>query len=135
MNNIAEAVAVSELTAPFWEAASNRSLVYPYCPQCAQAFFVPQVVCPTCHTYDWEWRTSGGVGVVETFTWIERPPTPEFDPPYCLAVVVMEEGWRLLTNIVKSEPGKVTIGDRVAVEWIERGGQTLPGFAPTGGAR
>lgn len=125
----------SELTAHFWDSTRRHELVYPYCAHCQRAFFVPQVICPRCRRGGWEWRASAGEGSVETFTWIDRPPTPDFELPYCLAVVSMDEGWHLMTNIVGTEPGGVDIGDRVGLHWIVRGDRTLPGFARVGGSR
>lgn len=122
---------VSALTQPFWEAASRRELVRPVCDECGNNFFTPQVACPACHSERWRYRTSSGRGTVHSFTVVHRAPTGDFDPPYVVADVDVEEGWNLMTNIVGCAAGGVRIGQRVAVAFQDVGDDAvLPVFAP-----
>src|SRR4051794_32422620 len=87
-------------TRPFWDAAEQHRLVYPYCGRCSRSFFTPQLVCPGCQRSDWEWRTSSGQGTVYSHTTVHRAPVEGFETPYVLAIVDLVEGWSMLTTIV-----------------------------------
>lgn len=114
----------SPLTAPFWAAARERRLVRPYCPACDHSFFTPQIACPRCLSTDWEYRESSGRGVVYSATVVHRAPYPGFTSPYHVAIVDLEEGWQMLSNIVGTDarPGAeadpVPIGTAVTVDWL-----------------
>lgn len=120
----------SELGSPFWEAADRRELVRPVCNGCGRSFFTPQVACPHCWSQDWTWQQSSGDGTVYSSTVIHRGPTPEFEVPYELAIVDLDEGWSMLANILGGRPGVPTpIGTRVGVCWIQLAeGHLLPAF-------
>lgn len=118
----------SPLTEPFWAAARERRLVRPYCAACDHSFFTPQIACPRCLSTDWEYRESSGRGTVYSATVVHRAPYPGFTSPYHVAIVDLDEGWQMLTNIVDDGatgtpiPGAdgtpVPIGTRVAVDWL-----------------
>lgn len=109
----------SPLTEPFWAAARQRRLVRPYCPACDHSFFTPQIACPRCLSTDWEYRESSGRGVVYSATVVHRAPYPGFTSPYHVAIVDLEEGWQMLTNIVDvAGADSVPIGAPVTVDWL-----------------
>lgn len=109
----------SPLTEPFWAAARERRLVRPYCPACDHSFFTPQIACPRCLSTDWEYRESSGRGVVYSATVVHRAPYPGFTSPYHVAIVDLEEGWQMLTNIVDvAGADSVAIGAPVTVDWL-----------------
>lgn len=117
----------SPLTEPFWAAARERRLVRPYCAACDRSFFTPQLACPRCLSTEWEYRESSGRGTVYSATVVHRAPYPGFTSPYHVAIVDLEEGWQMLTNIVGvgEVPGgdgaagaPVPIGAAVAVDWL-----------------
>lgn len=118
------------ITAPFWGAAARRVLQFPRCDACQRAFFPPHLCCPHCRSWDWSWDVSQGHGEVYSFSVVHRAPQPGFDPPYVIAVVDLDEGFELMTNIVGIDPAEVQIGMRVAVQWHEVGTFVLPVFAP-----
>lgn len=120
----------SEVTAPFWEAATRRQLIHPRCAECGRAFFPPHLACPHCRSMRWSWDESAGRGEIYSFSVVHRAPQPGFDPPYVIAVVDLDEGFELMTNIVQVSPAAVRIGQRVRVSWLEAGDMTLPVFAP-----
>jgi uncharacterized OB-fold protein len=118
-----------ELTAPFWEAAARGELVRPVCDACSRSFFTPQAICPHCGSEGWTYVASDGVGAVETYSVVHHGPDPRFDTPYVLAVVeLVNEGWRLMTNIVGVAPDQVHIGMPVVPLSIAFEDRTLPGF-------
>lgn len=118
------------ITAPFWEAANRRVLVHPLCGACGRAFFPPHLTCPHCREIDWTWAESAGRGQVYSLSVVHRAPQPGFVPPYVIAVVDLDEGFELMTNIVDVEPADVRIGQRVRVTWQQLGEAVLPVFAP-----
>jgi uncharacterized OB-fold protein len=120
----------SPLTEPFWAAARERRLVRPYCPACDRSFFTPQIACPRCLSTEWEYRESSGRGVVYSATVVHRAPYPGFTSPYHVAIVDLEEGWQMLSNVVAvaetagADGGggvngrPVPIGSAVTVDWL-----------------
>jgi uncharacterized OB-fold protein len=75
------------------------------------------------------WVASSGVGEVVTCTTVWRPPTPAFDPPYVVAVVRLEEGHEMLTNIIGAEPNADLVGAPVRVRFQRESEEiTLPLF-------
>lgn len=122
----------TEVTRPFWGAAASRRLIHPRCGECARAFFPPHLACPHCRATSWSWVESAGRGEIYSFSVIHRAPQPGFDPPYVIAVVDLDEGFELMTNIVETAPAGVRIGQRVRVAWREEGDVVLPMFVPDG---
>lgn len=107
----------SPLTEEFWSAARRHELVRPVCSRCGRSHFTPQVACPHCLSTEWRYQPSTGRGTVYSWTVVHRPPGPGFDPPYVLAVVDLEEGWSMLTNVVGPAAGGVHIGQAVRVRF------------------
>jgi len=126
----------TEATRLFWEAAAEQRLVRPVCDQCGASFFVPQIACPRCHSQLWSYIDSSGRGTVTTFTVVHRAPTGRHDAPYVVAVIELDEGWHMMSNIVGCEPEAVQIGQRVEVEFRRgRDGVVLPVFHPVARGR
>ena len=119
------------LTGPYWAAVDHSELVRPVCERCGRSHFSPQVMCPWCQSASWSYQPSSGRGVVVSHTTIHRPPDPAFEPPYAVADVEVDEGWRLLAWIVECDPADVSIGMDVEVRFVPGvDGNLLPAFAP-----
>jgi uncharacterized OB-fold protein len=105
-------------TAPFWEAAKQGKLVLQFCKDTNQFQHYPRPVSIFTGGRNLEWREVSGRGVVYACTVI-RVPGPGLDGRLPLSVVTVEldEGVRMLGNIVNVEPDKVAIGQRVEVTW------------------
>lgn len=128
----------SPLTEPFWAAARRHVLVRPCCNSCGHNFFTPQIACPHCLSQDWQYRESTGRATVYSATVVHRAPYPGFETPYHVAIVDLEEGWQMLTNIVGVGDGAVPIGTAVQVDWLPLSDEiVLPVFrlADSEGAR
>lgn len=120
-----------QLTGPFWAAVDVGTLVRPVCSSCGLSFFSPQLVCPHCQSPQWSYQPSSGRGEVYSHTTVHRPPAPEFEAPYVIADVEVEEGWRLFSWIVNCDPADVHIGMSVQVCFVPGvDGDMLPGFEP-----
>jgi len=121
----------SSLTAPFWEAATEHRLVVPRCKNTGTYFFPPERCVPGTDSTEWEYAPSSGRGTVYTYSVVTRAPSPDFDSPYVLAVVDLEEGWHMLTNIVDCDPAEVTVGLKVEVCFLDVDSGSLPVFRPS----
>lgn len=124
---------VSALTMPFWEATRVESLVLQRCRDCAQPIWYPREVCPTCLRSDLDWRAATGAGSVYAVSVQHRPanPTMARRVPYVVALVELDEGVRLMTNVVDCDPRSVVPGLGVAVCWEPlTDGRKLPLFRP-----
>lgn len=119
----------TQLSRPFWDACRDERLVVQRCSSCQQCFFIPSAFCPACLSTAYEWIESAGLGRIVTFTVVWRPPTPAFDPPYVVAIVHLDEGYDMFSNVVGTAPDQVTIGDRVRVRFSAASADvTLPFF-------
>jgi hypothetical protein len=117
-------------------AARRHELTLPYCPSCRAFHYYPRAVCPQCLSGALEWRRVSGRGRLHTFTIVHRGPK-EFPlgTPYVLAIVELDEGPRLMTNLVDvaPDPTAVRIGMPVEVVFMDVGPEAaLPHFRPAG---
>lgn len=116
------------ITAPFWEAAGRHELIIQHCPDCSSYQFYPRPFCLSCGSNKMEWVKAAGAGVIYSMTTVRIQIAPEFTPPYIAAVIQLDEGPRLLTNIIG---GECKIGDRVRLTWKARtDAPPLPVFEP-----
>lgn len=112
---------------PYWNAARERRLVIRRCSACTRLHFMPRHLCPHCWSDQLEWVDAKGTGSVHSYTVIHRASDPAFAPlvPYALALVELDEGPRMMANIVGADALDVKIGDRVQVTFEDRGGGAL----------
>jgi uncharacterized OB-fold protein len=117
--------------APFWEAAAQDRLVLPRCRTCETFIWYPRSFCPDCHAGDVEWTSASGHGTVYSYTVSHRGPGPWADrAPYVIAYVELDEGPRVLTNLVGANPEAVRIGDRVTAVFEPAGATKVLRFTP-----
>jgi uncharacterized protein len=118
---------------PFWQAARERRLAIMKCQACGEHFFYPRILCPHCHAGAVAWVDASGRGTIYSFTIARRPAGPAFKPevPYVVALVELEEGPRLMTNIVTAAVDGVHIGQKVSAVFEDVTDEvTLVKFAP-----
>jgi uncharacterized OB-fold protein len=121
--------AVTADTREFWDACARGELVYQVCPDCASVQFYPRRHCAACQAVELEWRRSAGLGAVYSHTTVYRAPTPAFkaEVPYVIALVNLDEGFRMMVNILGCDPAAVAIGSRMRIVFrAAGGGVTLP---------
>ncbi|MEN8181777.1 MAG: Zn-ribbon domain-containing OB-fold protein [Myxococcota bacterium] len=121
----------SPVSAPFWEATRERRLVLQWCGSCNATIHYPREACPHCFGSELGWRESAGRGVVHATTVMHQPAHPAFADrvPYVVALVELEEGVRMLTNIVGCDPAQARVGRPVRVAWEDLSdGRALPMF-------
>ena len=118
------------LTAPFWQAAAERRLIIQRCSGCGHHQLYPRPFCTACQSDAVDWVPATGTGTVYTLTTVHVEIAPDMKPPYVVAVVELDEGPRLTTNLTDPD---LRIGDRVAVTWRERAdAPPFPVFARPG---
>lgn len=112
----------SNTSRPFWEAAKERRLVIQYDRQAKRWQFYPRAIGLDSGRRDLEWREVSGKGSVYSYT-VTHIPTAGFEDkvPYALAIVYLDEGVRMLANVIHAAPDDVRIGMRVKVCWEEIG--------------
>lgn len=117
---------------PFWEALREHHLVLQRCAGCGQFQHYPRSLCTKCLSDALEFVASPGHGKVCSFTVIHRAPLLELRPltPYILALIDLDEGVRMMSNIV-GDPREVRIGCPVVIDFVDVGDEvTLPVFRP-----
>ncbi|MDP2919274.1 MAG: Zn-ribbon domain-containing OB-fold protein [Dehalococcoidia bacterium] len=105
------------MTYPFWEAAAQHRLIIQHCKRCGSHQFYPRPFCVKCATGEVEWVETKGDGTIYSLTTVRVQISPAFNPPYNVALVQLDEGPRMLTDI---EGINAKIGDRVKLTWRER---------------
>lgn len=118
-------------TKPFWDAAREHRLSIPLCEDCGKHHFYPRELCPHCHSDKLRWADASGGGEVYSYTIARKPAGPVFaeDVPYVIAMITLDEGPRMLTNIITADVDSVRIGDRVRVRFDDVTPElTLPKF-------
>jgi uncharacterized protein len=123
-------------TQPFWEATKRRELTYQTCNTCDAVIFYPRRHCTKCGSGEITRRVSKGLGSVYTFSVIMQSRHPAFAElgPYAVAYVDLDEGFRMMTNIVgvKDPTKDIQCGMRVKLHWEDQGAGeiALPTFEP-----
>jgi uncharacterized OB-fold protein len=122
-------------TEPFWAGTLAGELRVQRCNRCGRHYFYPRPFCRYCQSADVAWQVVSGAGRLISYV-INYRPLPPADPaePQVIALVELDEGPRMLTNIVgvPAEPEHLPLDGRVQVEFAPRGDQALPVFRLTG---
>ena len=121
-------------TQPWWDAARDGKLLIKRCGACGKAFFYPRLFCPACWSNDVEWEEASGRAVLYTYSVVHRNDLPPFPDrvPYVAAVVDLEEGPRMMTNVVGCDPDDVAVGMALTVEFRRETDEvTAPVFRPS----
>ena len=125
--------AVTEDGAPYWAACREGRLTAQRCTACGHLRWPPSVLCPKCLGEGTEWSTLSGRGTIYSWIIVHRPQHPAFfaDAPYNVAIVELDEGPRLHTNVVECENDALRIGLPVEVVFEKKDDEiTLPKFRP-----
>ena len=123
---------VTPETERFWEATEDEKLLLRRCADCGEAHHYPRSHCPFCFSEEVEWQEASGDGEVYTYTVTHQNSVPYDEAtPYVLAYVELEEGPRMMTNVVGVEHEDVYVGQEVTVVFDEtEEGYSLPRFTP-----
>jgi uncharacterized protein len=125
----------SAVTRPFWDGCAAGELLFQRCRGCRAAQFPPAEHCRVCLGPDLAWERGAGLGSLYSWTVVHRPVTPAFTVPYAPAIVDLDEGYQMMTNLIGVAPEAITPGLAVQVEFHDTGGGLrLPYFRPCGTA-
>ena len=120
----------------FWDGVARGELLGQRCADCSRLVHPPRPMCPSCHSLRRETVRLSGRGKV--YSWvIPRHPAPVgFAESPIVALIELEEGIRLVSNVIEVSPEKVRAGMAVEVCFAPtRGGRAVPLFRPRGDAR
>ncbi len=108
-------------------------LAYQFSPDANEAVFYPRVICPRTGSANLEWRVSGGLGTVHATTVVQ----PQQGAPFNVALVDVDEGFRLMSRVEDIAPMDVKIGMRVKFRVHPAEGEEppYPVFTPAGDAK
>ena len=126
---------VTYWTKPFWKAAKEGRLVIQKCADCGKHIFYPRVCCPHCSSDCVEWVEASGKGTVYSYTVVcsNAPSAFIADTPFVIAIVRLEEGVQMLSNIIGCPPESVRCDMPVEVTFERLNDEfTLPKFRPAG---
>jgi uncharacterized protein len=118
---------------PFWEGAKNHQLMLQKCSDCAHHWFPPSTVCTGCGSRNIEWVASSGKGKVFSFVIFHKLYHKGWDGeiPYAVAIVELEEGARMLSNVIGIPVEEVKCDLSVEVVFEDATSElTLPKFKP-----
>jgi len=99
----------------FWDGLKEHRLLIQRCSACETLRHPPRPMCPGCNSLDWHAIEASGRGIVLSFVMPHHPPYPWFASPYVVALVELEEGTRLVSNVCEVAPEDITIGMAVEV--------------------
>ena len=125
---------VTPLHEPFWAAVKGHRIELQRCDACGAFRFIPSELCQ-CGSATSTWTPIAGTGEVYTYTVVHRAPTPAYqaDAPYVIAHVTVDEGPRMISNLIGCDPGDVHIGMRVQLVYEDvTPDLTLYKFTPAG---
>lgn len=102
---------------PYWESLKQHAMKIQQCDDCGKRCFLPRTICPHCLSTSLVWKPVSGRGKVYATTTQHHPPSPGFkdDVPFNISLVELDEGVRMMTNVVGCAVQDVKIGMRVEV--------------------
>lgn len=120
-------------TAPYWEGCREHELRMQRCGSCGQYQFYPRIICSSCMSDDLHWATVSGAGEVLSFTIVRRAVAEAYNPevPYVVALIQLQEGPTMMSNVVECDPERVVVGMPVSVlfeDWSDE--ISMPKFRP-----
>jgi uncharacterized OB-fold protein len=122
-----------DYTQVWWDAAAERRLLVVRCGACGEAHYYPRPFCPRCGSVDVRWEDASGRATLYTWSVVHQNDLPPFRDkvPYVAAVVDLEEGPRMMTNVVGVAADHLRVGMSLVVDFEELAdGFQAPVFRP-----
>jgi uncharacterized OB-fold protein len=125
---------INAFNRPFFEGCAKGELRVRLCPRCSARFLFFYEWCPNCWSLEMGWEKVTGLGKVSHYCVVHQAPYAAFEDvaPYMLALIDLDEGVRMMSNIIDCEPDDVYIGLPVKVTFKKRGTVLLPMFVLRG---
>ena len=106
-------------TSFFWQGAQKHHLLIQRCAACHTVRHPPTAACSECGKLEWDSIESSGLGEVYSYTVVHFPVVEPFKSPYVVALVALEDGVRLISEVIGSPPESMRIGMPVLLDWLE----------------
>lgn len=100
---------------PFWEGCKNKQLLIPKCHSCNQYYFYPRMLCPNCWSEDVTFEQVSGKGILYSYTRV----FPKTANSYLVVLIELEEGVRLMSNLLVDENTPLKVGLPVVVSFTQ----------------
>ncbi len=123
----------SELTVPYWDSLAQGRLSFQRCRHCGHAWLPARTECPSCLRADWHWQVASGRAKVVSWVVFHMAYHKAFEKrlPYNVAIIELEEGPRLISNVVGlPDPHALRIEQPVVLRIEQEGDFALPRFVP-----
>lgn len=120
-------------TKRYWEGCQKREILIQHCTDCGKYQFYPRPICMNCMSENIEWKQASGKGKVLSYTIVHRAISKAYsnEVPYVVALIELDEGVTMMSNIIGKKLEAIEIGMRVEVvfeDWSEE--ITIPKFCP-----
>ncbi len=99
----------------YWKGIDENKLTLQKCGDCGAWCHQPQPMCPDCHSIERKWEEVSGKGTVYSWVTYHESQEPSFKAPYSVVLVELDEGMRLISNLVDVKPDEIEIGMKVEV--------------------
>ena len=105
---------------PYWDGLKENKLMLPKCDDCGKPFFYPRVLCPNCHSRNISWMQASDRGKLYSFQIAHRSLNRAFkvELPCVMAMIELEEGPRVLSNLINIEPDPSVVKCDMPVEVV-----------------
>lgn len=116
---------------PFWDGTKRHELLIQKCQDCQKFVFYPKVICPFCLSDNLEWIKASGRGKIYSYmvVYSYQPQAFAEDVPYVVAIIDLDEGVRMMSNVVECDPEMVRCDMDVTVVFDDITDEiTLPKF-------
>ena len=116
----------------YWDGVSNSELRYQLCNGCKSSIFYPRSICPACGSSAICWKVSSGLGKIYACTTVYRaPPKYKDKVPYIVALIDLDEDYRMMSEIINFGEKDVSVGKQVKVIFRDDiDGKLMPYFTP-----
>ncbi|MEH7177981.1 Zn-ribbon domain-containing OB-fold protein [Neobacillus vireti] len=120
-------------TEPYWQGCRNHELLIQQCSDCGRHQFYPRIICTDCSSKNVKWVRASGKGKVLSYTIVHRAISKAYksEVPYVIALIDLDEGPTMMSNVIQCDPQNVKVGMEVEVvfeDWSEE--ITIPKFRP-----
>lgn len=109
------APSISPDTEFFWLGLRDHELRIQQCTDCKTFRMPPRPMCGKCQSLNWNYVVSTGRGTVYSFVMPQYPPLPFLQYPYVVALIELDEGVRIVSNLTDVEPSDIEVGMPVEV--------------------
>ncbi|MFC3040435.1 Zn-ribbon domain-containing OB-fold protein [Virgibacillus xinjiangensis] len=120
-------------TEVYWQGCRHHELLIQQCRECGHHQFYPRIMCTECMSRDVEWVKASGMGKVKTYTIMHQAISAAYakDIPYVVAIIELDEGPTMMSNVIGCRPDDVKVGQEVKVAFEDWSDEiTIPKFRP-----